>query len=95
MQHTPGPWEVQVTGAVARRRAADRWQEICTVEGADRDYGTPEGKANARLIAAAPDMIVALLEAERALMSPSIDEFSLVVVRAAITKALGDSELEA
>jgi len=56
--HTPGPWKVYGT------RSRTVWGEkaICTVHGTRNDIDE-QRDANARLIAAAPDMLTALHEA--------------------------------
>jgi hypothetical protein len=67
MMHTPGPWEVinERSDVCVRARA----QTICLVTGGLDDlfesglYG-PVATANAHLIAAAPDLLAALKEAE-------------------------------
>jgi hypothetical protein len=101
--HTPGPWEIDATSNVG---AFEIWggpldsnaPQICSDDG---DLNRPEEcKANASLIAAAPDMLAAL---------QSLDEFAwsamsadckeahdnlsrkLAVMRAAIAKAEGRS----
>jgi hypothetical protein len=75
-KHTPGPWFVPegpfVTGLTIETRAIDEFIEcpgsggamsvtttICTLEWS----GTPVWESNARLIAAAPDILEALEEA--------------------------------
>lgn len=105
MAHTPGPWLAFWDGTVgpaahATRRlgAADNdayrdefVQRIARVE-IDR-YGRGDREANARLIAAAPDLLAALL----ALVSPDFDEHpqdfhpDWHAARAAIAKATGES----
>lgn len=52
-----------------------------------------EWEANARLIAAAPEMLEALREAEKQLAVSAGDSFALVEVRAAIAKAEGRSDV--
>ena len=83
-QHTPGPWQqsarqpYSVIGTCAR--------DICMI----LDSGSDIQKANARLIAAAPE----LLDALKALMSRDLDHRlhgfpELEKARAAIVKAEG------
>ena len=64
---SPGPWEPNTDGTVTRKRHNTDRQEICRVYNAGAEYGETEFNANARLIAAAPDLLDALLEAEAAL----------------------------
>lgn len=97
--HTPGKW------AIDRRRRARGYavaifsgdRAICDVPDQNGDPGNdPESDANARLIAAAPDLLEALERAERALantrehnphdLGPSD---TLIAVRAAIARAKG------
>jgi hypothetical protein len=56
-QHTPGPWtyEAEETGFAGAIVAKTGW--IC-------DFDTDPSPANARLIAAAPDLLEALIECE-------------------------------
>ena len=88
-QHTPGPWKVVTS-----------WEDFM-VEGPNREeiifqdgpYGTPTIKqANARLIAAAPDLLEAL---KLAVLQNSHDMLmtgeELRKCEAAITKATGAS----
>jgi len=67
MKHTPGPWKIQALGA---RPGYPDWKSFCvrsestnvhiaTVGNVDRYYEGRE-EANARLIAAAPDLLSAL-----------------------------------
>ena len=65
-EHTPGPWEqfAKLTASENHKGfdvqdvATQHW--IATVSPKDQDGN--EGKANARLIAAAPDLLAALVE---------------------------------
>lgn len=68
--HTPGPWKADrlhpefVSADVAVRYVdAPSREEVCTLYGA---RGT-EGEANARLIAAAPELLAVLHEGRRAI----------------------------
>lgn len=67
MKHTPGPWDVAPSGY--RVMSANRVVEGRTIWGVyicdtanNPKTRTPENAANARLIAAAPDMLAALKE---------------------------------
>lgn len=96
-KHTPGPWSVDLeTGQID---AADGQATIGTIYGADDypcldddDEGVQtyhgECRANARLIAAAPDLLVAL---EHILADPFtiISKRSVELARAAIAAANG------
>jgi hypothetical protein len=97
-QHIPGPW------ALGRRKEswiginAPRWtcfaRVVVRCEGYPDTQADLQGEANARLIAAAPD----LLEALEGIMfqNSDISEQEMVVryvkARAAIAKARGDTE---
>lgn len=93
VQHTPGPWKYDPkTGLVAH----DEYDEIgfSGVATIHQPYeATPERQANASLIAAAPDLLAALLPLVEA--SPvgggmiRFDGDELAAARAAIAKAKG------
>ena len=94
-QHTPGPWSFK-EGDRERRamsdvfRAEDEGFQICYVTCEfHNDIQRAEDLANARLIAAAPDMYEALKEAEKRLrgagMLGGLDD----PVRAALAKVEG------
>lgn len=100
MPHTAGPWirdAEQVREALCRIRADG--EPICDVFALDRGYDTPdhdqeEAEANARLIAAAPDMLAALESCMTALqyhiggnLSRMTAEVCIGEARAAIAKA--------
>jgi hypothetical protein len=73
-QHTPGPWEAvekfgvlgSVKGGVIREyvngTSQDQLFMVCNVQ--DENGGREATNANARLIAAAPDLLAALIECE-------------------------------
>ncbi len=101
MAHTPGPWRVDDTGARIVSEPpplvyigvayAPVWSPAPLAE---TDPKTTEWEANARLMAAAPDMLAALRRVERWLHDPAeleaVNELELLaVVRAAIAKAEG------
>lgn len=94
-KHTPGPWIADGSkwrGQITVRRAGDIPSPI-----ADMWLNGDDPAANARLIAAAPDMMEALHKVERALVDGALvplpgysDEIvCLAVVRTAIAKAEG------
>lgn len=100
--HTPGPWTVirskmATDGAFDYAIGTDGSPVIAEAFGRDAKGGWPNAEANARLIAAAPEMLAALQEAEGELYQvPPADaeqERVLAVVRAAIAKATGRSTL--
>lgn len=71
-QHTPGPWEAQtnrspltITSELPHLPQAKgghrQFREIAEVYVSDKGDGAPEDFANAALIAAAPDLLAALI----------------------------------
>jgi len=97
-KHTPGPWVIQETNFAQQKNVyaqADK-PPIATVYGS-----TGENEANARLIAAAPEMLDALKKTSEFLhhmwCSANINEYDFEMVEetmlindAAIAKATGD-----
>ena len=59
-EHTPGPWEVVGQGVYSFERPTTQIVRGVRPQGAER---TQEGWANAKLIAAAPDLLAALEDA--------------------------------
>ena len=102
-KHTPGPWY----NSTANPHAVNKDGKglaigIATTHGTDdanySDFfpSTEEAKANARLIAAAPELlealVVALMDLEQAQAETHIDfRGSIDAVRAAIAKATGET----
>lgn len=91
--HTPGPW---VLGECRRMTVggfgfpvADKDGNTPAFVASWRDNAAEEGSANARLIAAAPDMLAALKAAERWMSGEGIATDALDMVRAAIARAEG------
>ena len=62
MSHTPGPWTVGITGGQERAvfQESDPCGHICKFPGSLWGPSAEEKTANARLIAAAPDMLAVL-----------------------------------
>lgn len=91
-QHTRGPWKLAGGFFAATVFVGDKKKPRIIHDGIQSD---PEAVANARLIAAAPDLLAALrhlaecVDAERELSSAS--EIALDEARNAITKAEGRS----
>jgi hypothetical protein len=86
-QHTPGPWYIDCQN----ESAAIGYRAIIDGDGYTVCSPSPMGQANARLIAAAPDLLAAL-EVVREYMDHAADQFSyedIVQIRAAIAKATG------
>jgi len=95
-QHTPGPWERVSSADWDGAHVIDARVRIvaechgCDIPGALGDVGVDEAKANAYLIAAAPELLAAL---EGLLADPylshSINNDRMAPARAAIAKAKG------
>jgi hypothetical protein len=91
-QHTPGPWRV-----TAAKVMAENGRAICLIENRKLHEGFQESSANARLIAAAPDLLAALIAFDNAFShycegDPDSDEVSaLYQAREAIAKATGET----
>lgn len=90
-QHTPGPWKVN---SLTRIEAAD-FGLVASIRGG---LESPETHANARLIAAAPDMLGALKECVIEISQlrnvrklTTSEEVALDLARSAIAKAEGRS----
>jgi hypothetical protein len=60
-QHTPGPWLVRETDTSVKVRTEH--ESICIMSIKPYSGRIEEGRANARLVAAAPDMLAALQDA--------------------------------
>lgn len=91
MKHTPGPWTATERGEFVN---APNGRDICHIYG-QRTLG--EDKANARLIAAAPDLLAALqalaIVAESVAHLRGLEREILPATdaaRAALSKALGE-----
>ena len=86
-EHTPGPWRVNPL-VYMRVNAANS-----NVARISREHGDIEGEANARLIAAAPDLLAACEVALDAMLAHDFGTLSLCPqLRAAIAKARGGNE---
>jgi hypothetical protein len=62
MTHTPGPWERDIDGVIRSDHTAENGfasEHICSMDHY-REERKPEREANAKLIAAAPDLFAAL-----------------------------------
>lgn len=66
-KHTPGPWHVDGFNltAVIHQIGHTRWETLCDCSTKGKDI--EERKANAKLIAAAPDLLEAAIHAVKAL----------------------------
>ena len=84
-KYTPGPWHTAGEQGVQIRSAKDQIAKVWTMRG-------NEWKANARLIAAAPDLLEALKEIVDAADGAGWEQLdpSFKKARAAIAKATGE-----
>lgn len=84
-QHTPGPWHIGMNpGPIIYGERGDQVANMC-----DGLYGDDENRANARLIAAAPDMLAVLLAIAEGEDYLTINQFQMDRVEAAIARATG------
>lgn len=97
-KHTPGPWRIRTEKVPNGYRTNIEVDclLIATCNGSTNamwDFvpGAREGLANAQLIAAAPDLLDALLEVDATIQTNDVDKYSLEplreLVKAAIAKA--------
>ena len=90
-KHTPGPWVVvgNLTKYVEARLVGGLIQEVaaCGPTMADEGYGQQQ-EANARLIAAAPDLLEALKRCKFDSLNMTLEDREFC--RAAIAKATGE-----
>ena len=100
-KHTQGPWryrkvkrkqEWEIDTGHCPNLGCDSWTKMAVVFGCDDDpkMGKVVGKANACLIAAAPELLEALEEAVCALEVCGKDYRATEIARAAIAKAKGE-----
>lgn len=87
-KHTPGPWEVSKNGVYVVSRFAHF--NICRIKSELHDDSITEiSTANARLIAAAPDLLAALRDMLNNFGGNDNETPFIVQARAAIAKAEG------
>ena len=98
MNHTPGPWETrEIAGNGANIPAR---MEIVAPEGEGAKklianiygFSLPMGRANARLIAAAPELYEALVDLLGFLFHGKKDRQAILRATAAIAKARGEDK---
>ena len=94
-KHTPGPWEVRVTRFF---NVPDSGQylvvgtdaeSICRMTASEGPEMQEQAMPDARLIAAAPEMLEALKEVSEAFDDGEVDSHIIEIVRAAIRAAKG------
>lgn len=96
---TDGPWFLEGTDVMARRHGADGAEMIACAYGFENSRGkvvtTKESRANARLIAAAPDLYEALQDCAAVCAGETSSKGGLIAAleraRAALKKARGES----
>lgn len=94
-KHTPGPWLPSRFGSQVL--TGDSWSTICTIPGPakwedqrgdyEQEYEWQNQEANARLIAAAPDLLEALRDVIDCVMGGIAPRTAWEKARAAIAKA--------
>jgi hypothetical protein len=85
MHHTPGPWFTEATSKIGH-------VAICDSDGFTICNPSPMGADNARLIAAAPDLLAALQAIREAAEGhvPLVNSWIAATARRAINKATGE-----
>lgn len=86
-QHTPGPWEVSKDYPLQVKAVNAPSHNTVALFG--DFYERPTREANGRLIAAAPELLEALIEAEQMIHAGELNEGTMNIIRAAIAKAKG------
>jgi hypothetical protein len=87
-KHTPAPWEYDGCEYVTR----ETFDIICALPNADASIDEDTIEANARLIAAAPDLLKAAEFAVKAIESDRWHVMAIDKLRAAIAKATGEGK---
>ena len=91
--HTPGTW-VMVTDSTGSPQhiKSEKYTTVCSfLTSVKRNCGVEELAGNARLIAAAPDLLDALKEIEKYMRADFDDMPMSSKARAAISKATGEA----
>jgi hypothetical protein len=86
-KHTQGPWIIEAQGIYAN----GGHKRVATAMSHEHEIDWPTTMANARLIAAAPELLEALLRVLRDVASDGLDGWE-DQARAAITKATGEQK---
>ena len=89
-KHTPGPWEADESRAMTAINTADKHVAMVNIS---HQVSIAEHHANARLIAAAPEMLDALESLVSCISETRGSDayLALIAARDAITKAKGQS----
>lgn len=98
--HTQGPWvQCDQFGPTSHGTCAKAISDNYLVASCTGYYGREQGQANARLIAAAPELLEALIRLEAELVEDKYGECyepspfeNLALARAAIAKATGGAQ---
>ena len=88
--HTPGPWTYGVPSPGANFSIYSTKMSIGRLGIASNSKRAAEGEANARLIAAAPDLLAALKMVQRSTEWPTMESETQDAVSAAISRATGE-----
>ena len=89
-KHTPGPWIlVKAPRSRTWELSAQGWKQFANVYGNTDPELNRQGEANARLIAAAPDLLEALKAIRQAFQSGTAMFVAQDMAEAAIAKAEG------
>jgi hypothetical protein len=96
MTHSPAPWNVFQDPIMQRWTIGTATSRICDMWGSSPLFYTAEDAANARLIAAAPDLILALKEWISMAIHSGLEGCDEILeqAEAAIDKATGGQEEE-
>lgn len=89
LKHTPGPWEIKLYKSCLWIQKADDKRKFPFIADVFSHEELPEGKANANLIAAAPDLLDVLKACKEELVQRGYNEEDslLLQVEQAIAKA--------
>lgn len=90
-KHTPGPWTAAGHGQVIAHARLPAWRTLADVYGVHGDE--EQADADARLIAAAPDLLAACEHVRDTIREflPTVMSEDLTAIEAAIAKAKGET----
>lgn len=92
LESTPGPWQYHLGRGANPRfhvQTTGGYQIASTPEVGHYKPEAEQREANARLIAASPDLLEALIEVEQMIHANELNEGTMSIVREAISKATG------
>ncbi len=92
-KYTPGPWFAKYNGhywdiGTDEDKFGPKIGDVC---GSLHSFGSPEAAANACLVAAAPELLGALVDLMNSVELADPGVYDLTMQRAAIVKATGDA----